>query len=1082
LPYFVTNRVNQERFFIFGKNVKIMKIPSLLLLVVALLFSITIHAQVKDDFEDGNLDGWGNITDWISSDIQPISGVRSLKHGLTGVAATSYLYHDLAGISISTKSIIWRFNLKNGAWDPSSTSKFWFYLTANETNLTSSTVDGYAVGVDFGTTSDVLTLWKVTNGAPEIALITTSFDWNSADLVGIQITRTSTGSWTLLFDESGGFDNLIFGGQSTNVDYTFLDYCGLVFTITDTRAGELWLDDLDIDLDNQAPSVLDFSVLNGNTLKIQFSEQIDQTIGETISNYIVADFGQPVIATLSSDLTSVELTFATEFTANKTYSLVISNIEDISGNVMPETIREFAYFPFTVQQIFIPNKNELVLDFSHPLEKTSVETLTNYLVDNSIGNPTNAVLLNDTLVQLTVPDLIAGVNYQIHVANVDDKTGNTIPDIDVPFVFYPGNGFDIVVNEIMADVSPAPAVLPASKYIEIYNRSTQDIDLSGWSFQVGDNSTRSFGYYVLKANDYLILCSSGVLNDFEAFGNALGVLSESQLTSSGKTISLFNSDWQIIDYVNYTDDWYADDSKKDGGWSLERIDAANFCGDADNWKASVDFKGGTPGKINSVNASNEDKSLPVLTNIQVLSSRKLALVFSKNVLESTALNLANYQLDNGTNVPAFIQFSDTSRTTVVIQFPDQFIDNQQEMLSIKNLSDFCGNVIKDTLAAFTYRLIFPEAAFPESSKILRIVFSEEVDVVSAQVIENYVVNDGIGSPVSAYKHTTNKNEVYLEFPVEFTNAKNYKISIANVKDLEGNIMKPAELDFSYFIPSYNDLVINEVLFNPKSGGVDFVEIYNKSNWPVDLSKISLATRNENAEIESVKVLSENNILFETGHYLAVSTDTSITKNDYPAVSYDRFVQIPSLPSYNDDEGTVVLMYNDSIIDEFNYNEDMHFALITDNEGVSLERIDPEQPTNDSDNWHSAAESYGFATPANRNSQFKQLADGLEDNVVIEPETFSPNNDGYDDVVFIRYQFDEPGYVGNVGIYDSKGRKVKRVANNELLATEGEFSWNGLRDDNTKARIGIYVIYFEVFNLQGVVKKFKKTCVLAAKLN
>ena len=65
--------------------------------------------------------------------------------------------------------------------------------------------------------------------------------------------------------------------------------------------------------------------------------------------------------------------------------------------------------------------------------------------------------------QLTVPNLIAGVNYQIHVSTVDAKTWNTIPDIGVPFVFYPGNGFDIVVNEIMADVSPAPAVLPASK-------------------------------------------------------------------------------------------------------------------------------------------------------------------------------------------------------------------------------------------------------------------------------------------------------------------------------------------------------------------------------------------------------------------------------------------------------------------------------------------------------------------------------------------------------------------------------------------------------------------------------------------
>ncbi|NJO87785.1 MAG: hypothetical protein HC831_01635 [Chloroflexia bacterium] len=161
---------------------------------------------------------------------------------------------------------------------------------------------------------------------------------------------------------------------------------------------------------------------------------------------------------------------------------------------------------------------------------------------------------------------------------------------------------------------------------------------------------------------------------------------------------------------------------------------------------------------------------------------------------------------------------------------------------------------------------------------------------------------------------------------------------------------------------------------------------------------------------------------------------------------------------------------------------MHFGLITDAEGVSLERIDPLKPTDDPDNWHSAASTAGFATPANQNSQFMQLADGIEDDIVIEPETFSPDNDGYEDVAFIRYKFNDPGYVANVSIYDAKGMLVKRIANNELLATEGEFSWNGLHENQTKARIGIYVIYFEVFNLQGVVKKTKKTCVLAGKLN
>jgi hypothetical protein len=208
----------------------------------------------------------------------------------------------------------------------------------------------------------------------------------------------------------------------------------------------------------------------------------------------------------------------------------------------------------------------------------------------------------------------------------------------------------------------------------------------------------------------------------------------------------------------------------------------------------------------------------------------------------------------------------------------------------------------------------------------------------------------------------------------------------------------------------------------------------------------------------------------------------MTKTNYPAPAFDLFVQPESLPSYNDDMGTVVLLYGDTIVDEFRYNDNMHYALLTNTEGISLERIDPEKPASILTNWSSAAESYGFGTPANKNSQFHQTSGQNNQEISVEPETFSPDNDGRDDRLFIRYNFVEPGYMANVYIYDGHGRIVTKIAENELLATEGEFSWDGLNQDNTKARIGIYIVYFEAFNLQGEVKGFKKACVLAGRMD
>ncbi|MBL4578728.1 MAG: hypothetical protein JKX74_09665, partial [Flavobacteriales bacterium] len=195
-----------------------------------------------------DITGWteGTAGDWISSATSPINGTYSLKHNLSAVAGTSYLYSGLGALNLATTTTTWQFQLANGAWDPSGGNKFWVFLIANETNLTSSTVDGYAVGVNLTGTTDMLTLWKVTNGAADVAVVTSTFDWNSSNTVGIEVTRTTAGLWDLKYDANGGFDALVSAGTATNTDYTTTTYFGLEFTFTSTRAGLLRMDDVNV--------------------------------------------------------------------------------------------------------------------------------------------------------------------------------------------------------------------------------------------------------------------------------------------------------------------------------------------------------------------------------------------------------------------------------------------------------------------------------------------------------------------------------------------------------------------------------------------------------------------------------------------------------------------------------------------------------------------------------------------------------------------------------------------------------------------------------------------------------------------
>ena len=282
----------------------------------------------------------------------------------------------------------------------------------------------------------------------------------------------------------------------------------------------------------------------------------------------------------------------------------------------------------------------------------------------------------------------------------------------------------------------------------------------------------------------------------------------------------------------------------------------------------------------------------------------------------------------------------------------------------------------------------------------------------------------------------------------------------------------------------NEIVINEVLFNPADNGVDFVEIYNNSEKIIDLADLLLGEVNVNQfepnDTLYKSVANESGLMF-TGDYTVLTKDPGKVKEQYITSNPEGFIKMNSFPDYNNDAGTVILSGKDgNIIDAFTYDEDMHYPLLNSVDGVSLERINFNRPTEDRTNWHSASKEVGFATPAYKNSQFNDFGE-IEDPVTVEPEIFSPDNDGYNDVLNIHYKFEAPGYTANITIYDSQGRLIKYLVQNSLLATEGTFSWDGRTEDNQKANIGIYIIYFEAFDMNGNVKKYKKSAVLGGKL-
>ena len=371
-------------------------------------------------------------------------------------------------------------------------------------------------------------------------------------------------------------------------------------------------------------------------------------------------------------------------------------------------------------------------------------------------------------------------------------------------------------------------------------------------------------------------------------------------------------------------------------------------------------------------------------------------------------------------------------------------------------------------------------AFAMDNSNLLLSFDEPLDSLSAATVSNYSVSDGMGAPVAAVCISPLFNTVQLTFATVLQANKVYTITANNVSDCGGNTIaafKTAKVGLSSKADSL-DVIINEILFNPKTDGTDYVEIYNRSIKIINLKDLFLANRSSTGVISNIKQLSLFSIAMYPAEFLVLSEDENMVKRQYIAKNLSAFINLSSMPSFSDDKGTVVLLNNTGgVIDELAYDEKWHFALINNAEGIALERIDPNAKTQNKDNWHSAAKDVGYGTPSYQNSQFR-IDLQVQGDVTVSTEVFSPDNDGTDDFLTIHYRFPESGYVMNISIFDAGGRPVKALQRNAICSQQGSFRWDGLNDQFQQLPLGPYVIFTEVFNLAGKVKRFKNQVILA----
>ena len=630
------------------------------------------------------------------------------------------------------------------------------------------------------------------------------------------------------------------------------------------------------------------------------------------------------------------------------------------------------------------------LVFNKRLNAETATNRENYNIKPAL--PLSLVMVQNNRVTLIVDgDLVDGQIYELSVENVSDIFGNLIEPVFRAIHYFElsdAKPKDLVINEILY----RRAQTGDPEFIEIYNRTENNIDMSGWVFSDASVSAQLPPGTVIRGGDYLVFTDS---NSFAVQDERVRYLSNwPGLNNNGDAVIIRNENGIVIDSLFYEPGW----GDHVAGVSLERRDPGALSVDPANWLPSIAEHGSTP-------------------------------------------------------------LAENSRFEIDISPPE---------------------------------IVFANLFHPDS---IEVVFSEFVKTLQNSDMETRFFVRGTETQMKS-SGIRKGNRIVLpahgvEIGVEAT------LRAENVSDFQGNIADVMQRPIAQPLGP-GALVFNEIMFHPLADNYDgipnqseYIEFYNRSSHAVSIEGLFLHDKpDENGEITPMNPVSTKHRWVEAGGYVLVYPETS----PVPLNASRTGIFFETDPAMN----TMALRMNRSTlnltnsgrhiyladstggtVDVADYSPDWHNPNLISTVGIALERISPNLETNNPSNWGSSTAIAG-GTPGKMNTLHQEPGRAAEGSgITLEPNPFSPDNDGFEDNLFINYTLNEPDYLLRVRIFDRYGRHVRTLADGLNAGLSGSLIWDGRTESGQRNRIGIYIVYVEAYNSSnGKRKTFRETAVLA----
>lgn len=303
------------------------------------------------------------------------------------------------------------------------------------------------------------------------------------------------------------------------------------------------------------------------------------------------------------------------------------------------------------------------------------------------------------------------------------------------------------------------------------------------------------------------------------------------------------------------------------------------------------------------------------------------------------------------------------------------------------------------------------------------------------------------------------DQLLLWFPENIYERSRFSLQLPGLADCSGNLSHSMELQSgkSSQIRS-GSILINEIMYDPLDGKPEYIELFHPGQDFVDLHDLALDVVTEGTSPVSPVPLSDHSRIYSPGEYLVVTKNMPHLMDAYNLDLSGQWVEVKKIDGMQNSGGTVFLTdRTGSIVDMASYGDHIHMELLDVTQGISLERISVERSGSSPDNWHSAASIEGFSTPGRENSQ-SVMSSGSSELLMVDPEVFSPDNDGYQDLLQITVSPGVPGWIVKIWITDLTGKQMRSIANNHLAGPAVDYTWDGELENGKMATSGIYVLH------------------------